>query len=79
MHLRYILHRGYIAGLGYGSGSEEESGGERSELSEQDGYSDSDDDDLLQDRIRRKRIEFEKKAREREEQGSCLKYSCSRA
>ncbi len=54
-----------FSGLGYGSGSDDE--GQRSV--EEDSDEESEDESALQERIKRKRAAFERKMKEREEQG----------
>ena len=60
------------AGLGYGSGSEDDESGEEEGQGQRggdhsEGSDSSDEDDaVLQERIRRKRVEFERKMREQE-------------
>lgn len=78
--LFYLLFICPITGLGYGSGSDEEDTreGERAPVSDAEASDDAEtDDDELLESIRRKRLEFERKMKEREqeEKGTVVDYS----
>jgi len=64
------------AGLGYGSGSEsDDNADDTSRTGRESPTAESSDDEELQDRIRRKKVEFERKMRELEERDSGMQQA----